>query len=38
MKLLDLSGSWTMTDLDSGRSLAASVPGTVAATLDTDSQ
>jgi beta-mannosidase len=33
MKLLDLSGSWTMTDLDRGRSLAAGVPGTVAATL-----
>jgi hypothetical protein len=29
MKLLDLNGSWTMTDLGSGRSLAASVPGTV---------
>ena len=33
MKLLDLTGSWIMTDLDSGRSLAASVPGTVTATL-----
>ena len=33
MKLLDLNGSWVMTDLDSGRGLAASVPGTVAATL-----
>jgi beta-mannosidase len=33
LKLLDLNGSWTMTDLGSGRSLAASVPGTVAATL-----
>lgn len=33
MKLLDLNGSWAMTDLDSGRSLAARVPGTVAAIL-----
>jgi beta-mannosidase len=33
MKLLDLNGSWTMTDLHSGRSVAARVPGTVAATL-----
>jgi beta-mannosidase len=33
MKLLDLNGSWTMTDLDSGRTLPAHVPGTVAATL-----
>jgi hypothetical protein len=33
MKLLDLNGSWVMTDLDSGRNLAASVLGTVAATL-----
>jgi hypothetical protein len=33
VKLLDLSGSWIMTDLGSGRSLAASVPDTVAATL-----
>jgi beta-mannosidase len=33
MKFLDLNGSWTMTDLHSGRSLPARVPGTVAATL-----
>src|ERR1700679_3528060 len=33
MKLLDLNGSWTMTDLSSGRSLPARVPGTVAETL-----
>ena len=33
MKLLDLNGSWTMTDLHSGRSLPAHVPGTVAETL-----
>jgi glycosyl hydrolase family 2 len=33
MKLLDLNGSWAMTDLGSERSLTASVPGTVAATL-----
>jgi beta-mannosidase len=33
MKLLDLNGSWVMTNLNSGRGLAASVPGTVAATL-----
>jgi beta-mannosidase len=33
MKLLDLNGSWTMTDSGSGRTLAARVPGTVASTL-----
>jgi beta-mannosidase len=33
MKLVDLNGSWTMTDLHSGQRLPARVPGTVAATL-----
>jgi len=33
MKLLDLNGLWTMTDLGSERTLPAHVPGTVAATL-----
>jgi beta-mannosidase len=33
VKLLNLNGPWTMTDLGSGRSLPARVPGTVAATL-----
>jgi beta-mannosidase len=33
MKLVDLNGFWTMTDLDSGRRFSARVPGTVAATL-----